>query len=261
MYKFRDLSIDRKYEAEGLPVEALNYGGHWLDKEIEGYRTLVTSGRQTFSRQINSVQRSGDGNTYLSSRIEARKITVTFALQAKTIDEYNERLNKMRQILSQPNQLFYFADNQNYHFTGTVADLSLDKNTLSTTGKFTLTVSDPYQYGKEKVITGDGDRLGIVDPELVYAQTPKKLVFIPTVAAGNLKIINGDKKIELSTGIEAKQPLEVDFERLNISINHVDSLMGLTLDSNLSDFYIENGSVLEFNFRGHYELSYEVKML
>lgn len=261
MYKFRDLSIDRKYEAKELPVEALNYGGHWLDREIDGYQTLVTSGRQTFARQVNSAQRSGDGNTYLSSRIEARKITVTFVFNARTINEYNERLNKLRQILSQPNQPFYFADNQDYHFVGTVSELSLDKDTLNSTGKITITVSDPYQYGKAKIISGDGDKLGIVDTELVYAQAPKKLLYTPVNTAGNLIITNGNKKIELSVGIEAGKPLEIDFEKLAVSIDHVDSLMGLTLDSNLGDFYIENGSIIEFNFIGHFELSYEVKML
>lgn len=261
MYKFKDLSIDRSYTPESLPVEALNYGGHWLDYEINGFETLVTKGRQEFTRQINSAQRSGDGDTYLSSRLESRKIEVTFVLKASTIDEYNERLSKLRQILFQPNQPFYFADNQKYHFVGTASELTLDKDTLSTTGKIVLTVSDPYQYGSEKHVTGSGTTINVIDSELNYPQTPKTLTFTPSSTAANLTISCGNKQIKLSVGAPGGQPVFVDFDNLNVSINHVDSLMDITLDSNLGDFFIQNGSVIQINASGNYDLAYEVKTL
>ena len=53
----------------------------------------------------------------------------------------------------------------------------------------------------------------------------------------------------------------IDFDNLNLSINAIDNLMGLTLDSNLSDFYISNGSVISINATGSYKLDYEVKQL
>ena len=261
MYKFRDLSIDREYNPEEKPVEALNYGGHWLDNEVPGFQTLVTTGRQTFQRQINATSRVGDGDTYLSSRLEAKKIEVMFNFKADNIDEYNQRLDKLKQILYQPNQPFYFADEQNYHFIGTVAELGLDKQTLNTTGKITINVSDPYQYGKEKKISGVGVNVNILDEELKYPQAPKTLVFTPTMVTSNLKIACGNKKIELSIGVGTGQPVRVDFDNLNFSINNVDSLMDVTLDSNLSDFLIVNGSSIEFNTNGNYELTYEVKKL
>lgn len=261
MYKFRDLSIDREYIPEELPVEALNYGGHWLDREVPGFQTLVVSGRQTFQRQVNATSRVGDGDTYLSSRIESKKIEVMFNFKSGNISEYNEQLDKLKQLLYQPNQPFFFADEQEYYYVGTVSELSLDKNTLNTTGKITINVSDPYQYGKEKNLSGVGVNVNIVDDELKYPQTPKSLVFTPTMATSNLKITCGNKKIELSIGVGAGQPVRVDFDNLNVSINNVDSLMDVTLDSNLSDFLIVNGSSIVFNTNGNYELTYEVKKL
>ena len=77
----------------------------------------------------------------------------------------------------------------------------------------------------------------------------------------NLAIICGDKAIKLSVGVPAGQTVIVDFENLNLSINEVDSLMALTLDSNLSDFYIRNGLQIKFNADGNYKLTYEVKQL
>ncbi|HJA23532.1 MAG TPA: phage tail family protein [Candidatus Limosilactobacillus intestinavium] len=261
MYKFRDLSIDREYIPDELPVEALNYGGHWLDREVPGFQTLVTSGRQVFQRQVNATSRVGDGDTYLSSRIESKKIEVMFNFKSDDVSEYNKRLDKLRQFLYQPNQPFYFADEQEYHYIGTVSELSLDKDVLNTTGKIVLTVSDPYQYGKDKRLTGVGVNVSVVDDELKYPQTPKTLVFTPTTTTSNLKIMCGNKKIELSIGVGAGQPVRVDFDNLNVSINNVDSLMDVTLDSNLSDFFIQNGSSVQFNANGNYELTYEVKKL
>lgn len=261
MYDFHDLNINRKIETEPLPIEALNYGGHWLDQEIDGYMTLSTSGRNEFSRQINSADRVDDGAVYLSSRIESKKITVTFQLLASTIEQYNERLKKLKQLLFQPNQPFYFADLQQYHFVGTASALTLDSETLNTAGKIELSLTDPYLHGNVKTITGSGTQIEISDSELAYPQTPTKLTFTPTKAVANLAITCARKKISLSVGVDAGQAVVIDFDNLNLSINAVDNLMGLTLDSNLSDFYITNGSTISINAAGNYKLEYEVKQL
>lgn len=262
MYDFHDLNINRKIETEPLPAEALNYGGHWLDQEIDGYMTLSTSGRNEFSRQINAADRVDDGAVYLSSRIESKKITVTFQLLASTIEQYNERLKKLKQLLFQPNQPFYFADLQQYHFVGTASALTLDSETLNTTGKIELSLADPYLHGNVKTITGSGTQIKIIDSELIYPQTPDKLTFTPTKAVADLTITCADKKINLPLiGVDAYQTVVIDFANLNLSINAVDSLMSLSLDSNLNDFYISNGSAISINATGSYKLEYEVKQL
>lgn len=261
MYDFHNLNINRKIETEPLPVEALNYGGHWLDREIDGYMTLSTSGRNEFSRQINAADRVDDGAVYLSSRVESKKITVTFQLLASTIEQYNERLRKLKQLLFQPNQPFYFADLQQYHFVGTVSALTLDSETLNTTGKIELSLTDPYLHGNVKTIAGSGTQINVNDNELIYPQTPDKLTFTPTKAVANLVVACDDKNISLSVGVDAGQAVVIDFANLNLSINAVDNLMGLALDSNLSDFYITNGSTISINATGSYKLDYEVKQL
>lgn len=261
MYKFRNLDIDRSIQPNERPVEALNYGGHWLDDEIPGYETLVTTGRHEFTRQVTSQDRVDDGAIYLRSRLELRKIEVTFQLKAKTIDEYNERLGKLEELLFKPNQPFYFADDPDFHFIGSATELSLDQPLLVATGKFTLEAPDPYRYGPQKVLTGTGSSVTINDPQLTYNQTPQQIEFTPTATAANLAITCGDKAVKLSVGVPAGQTVIVDFDNLNLSINEVDNLMALTLDSNLSDFYIHNGSQIKFNATGNYKISYEVKQL
>lgn len=261
MYKFRNLDIDRSIQPNERPIEALNYGGHWLDDEVPGYETLVTTGRHEFTRQVTSQDRVDDGAIYLSSRLESRKIEVTFKLSAKTIGEYNERLEKLERLLFKPNQPFYFADESNFHFIGSVTEVTLDQQTLNTTGKITLEAADPYRYGQQKTLAGTGSIITINDDQLSYDQTPQQIEFTPSATVANLSITCGDKAIKLSVGVPAGQTVIVDFDNLNLSINEVDNLMVLTLDSNLSDFYIRNGSQIKFNANGNYKLTYEVKQL
>lgn len=261
MYEFRNIDIDRSVQKKERSIEALNYGGHWLDDEIPGYTTLTTTGRHEFIRQITSQNRVDDGAIYLSSRLESRKIEVTFKLEAKAIDDYNERLKKLEYLLSKPNQPFYFADDSNFHFIGSVTELALEQPTLNTTGKITLSASDPYRYGKQKTLTGSGSAIVINDDQLIYDQMPQRIEFTPSATVANLAIACGDKAIKLSVGVPAGQTVVVDFENLNLSINAVDNLMALTLDSNLSDFYIQDGMEITFNVDGNYKLIYEVKQL
>lgn len=261
MYKFKDLSIDREYNPEEKPVEALNYNGHWLDDEVPGFMTLTVSGRHEYTREINSQDRASDGSIYLSSRLEARKIEVVFRLWATTITEYNDRLGKLKQLLFEPNRPFYFADEQEMKFTGSVTEFSLDDPTLITKGKITITATDPYKYGYQKTLTGSGASLTISDDRLTYDQTPQQIEFTPASTASALTITCGDKTIKLTVGVPNGQKVVVNFTDLTLTINNVANLMALTLDSNLSDFYIRNGSTITFNTTGAYQVVYEVKQL
>lgn len=261
MYEFRNLDIDQSIHPKERPIEAVNYGGHWLDDEVPGYETLVTTGRHEFTRQLTTQDRVDDGAIYFSSRLEPRKIEVTFQLKAKTIDEYNDRLGKLEELLFKPNQPFYFADDPDFHFIGSVTELSLNHPLLVATGKFTLEAPNPYRYGPQRILSGTGSSIIINDPQLTYDQTPQRIEFTPTATAPNLTITCDDKVIKLSVGVPAGQTMVVDFNNLNLSINEVDNLMALTLDSNLSDFYIHNGSQIEFNAAGNFKLTYEVKQL
>lgn len=262
MYKFRNLDINNEYVDETeLPTEALNWNGHWLDKEVSGYRTLVTTGRHEYTRQITSTNLVGDGALYINSRLEPRKIEVTFSLNTNKIEDYNASLNQLEAILLDPQKSFYFADSPDYHFVGTVSEISLDKPTLSTTGKIVITSSDPYEYGKEKDVSGSGNSIAVRDDELTACQVPKALSFTPDTTVSDLTFSCDSKAIKLTIGAPAGQEVLVDFDKLNLSINDVDSLMGLSLESNLSDFYIKNGSTIKINASGTYKLTYEVKRL
>lgn len=261
MYDFHNLDINQRIEIEKGPSEAFNYNGHWLDQEIAGFQTLVTSGRHEFERAVNAPDRAGDGATYLSSRLTTRKIEVTFLLKAKTIAEYNVSFERLKEILAVPNVKFYFADDPVYRYRGTGTSLKLDSGELTTKGTIELETSDPYRYSEPKALAGNGTRIVVSDPALFYDQTPTRLTLTPATGVSNLLIQCGSKHINLNVGVLSGQPVTIDFDNLMVTVNRVESMMNVTLDSNIGDFYIHNGSEITCNVTGRYELIYEVKRL
>lgn len=261
MYDFRDLQ-PRAEPSPSLPLEAICYAGKWLDREIPEFETLVVEGRAGFERQINAPERVGDGNLYLSSRIKERKLTVVFRLLCNTIERYNEVLAKLNQLTYATKVEVKFADDQNYHYIGTITNISLDSPLLMTTGKIEIECSDPYRYSEPKTIAATSNVFSISDSELSYQQTPKLVEFTPMHPVSNFEMrTNTGKVLVINETIEEGSKVVIDFNALTIKVNNVSRLMALKLTSNFSDFYIQHGSQITLNVDGQFKMIYEVKRL
>lgn len=261
MYGFTNLDINPSINSPTRPVEAINYGGHWLDDDITGFTTLVVSGRHTFSRAVNDVDLVGDGNMYLSSKMEKRTIEVKFMIQASSIDEYNRQMEQLNILLAKPHQQLYFADYQEAVYTGTVTSIKMENNTLHDTGTIEIECSDPFAYSNEQTNIITGGSYPIPNVGLNYDQTPDSIVYTPTADIPSLTITNGDRKIEVNQGISAGVKVLIDFKSLDVLINGVSALMNVTLDSNLGDFYIRDGDTINFSASGNIELKFRAKKL
>lgn len=262
MYDFRDLKIDQRIRQPDYPTEMVKYGGQYLDMAVPGFRTLYTTGRHDFSRQVNAPDRAGDGATYLSSRLETRKIEVIFYLTADNINDYNDRVNQLKSILSVPNQPILFADDASYYYVGTVTALTFDDPTLSTKGKIEFTLQDPYAHSAVRYLRGTGSLITIADARLTNnPQLPKILTFTSSSYLPNPVISCGSNSIKFNVGVSAGQPVTIDFNRLLVTINRVESMMAVSLDSNLSDFYVQSGSMIKLPATVNYDFRYEVKRL
>lgn len=252
MYDFRDLQ-PRAEPSSSLPLEAICYAGKWLDREIPEFETLVVEGRGGFERQINAPERVGDGSLYLNSRIKERKITVTFRLLCNTIERYNEVLAKLNQLTYAANVEVKFADEQGYHYIGTIESISLDKPLFSTTGKIEIVCADPYKYSLPKTIEITGTSTSILDPELTYQQIPKLIEFTPNSTISKFEMrTNASKVFTFNETIGAGTKLTIDFTKLAVKLNTTQHLMGLKLSSNFSDFYIQNGTTITLNAIGKF---------
>lgn len=262
MYDYRNLQPRAEPTNKALPIEALCYDGKWLDDEIDEYTTLVVEGRGGFEREINAPSRAGDGDLYLTSRIKSRKLTVIFALNCKNVETYNVAIAKLNQLTHIPNADIKFADDRNYHYIGTITNISFDSPLLATTGKIEIECSDPYRYSDPKTITSTGNVLSISDGELSYKQTPKLVEFTPTYTVSKFEMkTNAGKVLTVNETIGSGAKLIIDFNALTIKVNNVSRLMALKLTSNFSDFYIQHGSQITLNSSGQFKMIYEVKRL
>lgn len=261
MYGFTNMDINPSINSPTRPVEAINYGSHWLDDEITGFTTLVVSGRHTFSRKVNDVDLTGDGNMYLSSKLESRKLEVKFMIETDSITEYNRQMEQLNIILSNPHQRLFFADYPEAVYVGTVTEIKMNNDTLNDTGTIEIECSDPFAYSNEQTASFTGTSYKIPSMGLNYVQTPDTILFSPNADISSLIITNDDKKIEINQGITANSKVVINFNNLDVVINEVSALMNVTLDSNLGDFYIKDGDTINFSAGGNIEIKYRVKKL
>ena len=193
MYEFNDLNPRSKPFGAPVGVEAVTYNGHQLDTEIAGFQTLTVEGREDFSRKINSVDASGDGTMYLSSKIEEREIAVNFYFEADTVQNFNSQMSKLKSILREPNQKISFADDTTHYFIGT-PKLEVTAGTLTPTGKITFTLNDPFLYAEQTVQTVSGGSVTVNNEELLYDTLPNTITVTMAAGVSNFSMTNGSKK-------------------------------------------------------------------
>lgn len=263
MYQFRDLELARSPTVETRPADAVSYDGHWLDDEILEFKTISVSGRDDFTRSINSVELSLDGAQYLSSRFTDKKIEVKFWLNCNNAGQYENAISKIKRILYPPEKKIKFNDEQSYYYIGTVDSFSLDNPLYDTTGKISFTVSNPYKLSETRKIEGTGTTITVSDSELQYPNLPSILKFIPTAGGANISINNVKQHKSISAKVAYSSGNEIifDFKKLEFYVNKVSHLMDIDLSSNIGDFYIADGDTVITNITGRYELDYEVKRL
>ena len=256
--KFRDL---KKYTGSDdvLQTEALNWNGEYLDEKIPGFTTLNVEGRENFSRAINAPEMVGDGGLYLNSRFKAKVMTVTFQLLAKSGAELQDRFDRLKNWLYQPQQKFYFADEPNYYYIGTVSKVENSKpGQLNILGTIEITCSDPYKRAKATKVTG----AKINDPKIVYPITPTLLTFVPNVNSDKVQITTSDgMKIIINRGVTSGQKVTVDFKNLTVKYDSTSVLIDLDLKSNLGDFTIKNGTTFTTSPGGSLTIEYEVMQI
>ena len=178
MYKFTD-TIEQ-FTQEGLPAEAVNFDGKWIEEEIPGYRTLAVSGRELLESEVQEVQIGElDGAKYQSDRYLPRTITVKYLLCAKTNTAFREAFNKLNAVLHKGKCKVVFNDERDKYFMGvkaSIEDVPSGRNNV--TGKYEIYCTDPFKYAVDKKtyenagekivkIKNEGTRDAFVDIECV----------------------------------------------------------------------------------------------
>ena len=105
LYDFQPLTAQSSLER--LLPEALTFGGVNLDKELAGYRTLNVSGRENFTRTVNTASSTADGELFVSSKLDAHEITIKYQLNADSIDDFNKKYTRLKFLLQGEEQPFF----------------------------------------------------------------------------------------------------------------------------------------------------------
>lgn len=260
MYEFNDLNPRSKPFGAPVGVEAVTYNGHQLDTEIVGFQTLTVEGREDFSRKINSVDASGDGTMYLSSKLEEREIAVNFYFEADTVKDFNSQMSKLKSVLREPNQKISFADDPTHYFIGT-PKLEVTEGTLTPTGKITFTLNDPFLYAEQTVQTVSGGSVTVNNEELLYDTLPNTITVTMAAGVSNFSMTNGSKKFTTTSGVGERDTIVIDFNKLTYVVNKVDQTANVSLQSNFGDFYIKDGDTINVPSASKITLIYNVKTL
>lgn len=159
MYSFRD-TIDHTDLVENLPSEAMNFDGVFLENVVKGYKTLSVSGRETLSRNLETVKVGrADGETFKSSSLDAREIEVKFVVYAGTPEDLQVQMTKVKASLYKKQSQIYFNDDKTRYITGIVSEVKTSsEGTVIGTGSIIIYSTDPnwYTFLETKVSTTSG---------------------------------------------------------------------------------------------------------
>lgn len=139
------------YPLEGIPTEAMNFGGKFLEDIIPGYRTLNVQGRELFETN-NEYSQLGirDGERHIYNRIPAREIIVQYYLKAEDDSSFRDKFNKMNVALFTEKEVpIWFNDEPEMLFNGTKSTVDkVDPGVNWCISTFTIKCGDPYKYTK-----------------------------------------------------------------------------------------------------------------
>lgn len=136
-----------------LPTEAVSINGRYLERIIDGYRTLYVEGRESLGIELDTYSvGTADGVRLRNKRYPARELKVGFQLIAGTAEEFRQRFNQLNNILSIGEADFIFNDERDKFFSGyPVMDANIETGTNSVKGEWTIYCAYPFKRSLEPI--------------------------------------------------------------------------------------------------------------
>lgn len=269
LYKFTDL--DQSGNTISLPTEALTFNDRQLDIEIEGFRTLVVTGRDDISTNIELFE-GVDRDTFRHAKTVAGEIEVKFQLISDTYYDQQQQLVMLKRYLYGNDVSFSFAD-EDYNRRGTVSSFKINNTgSLSLTGTIGIKQTNPWKYLAPRIHKGidkDGAKIiHMLDPEMIYHALPKKIVLRNGSSAQKIRIVNkttpSTQEMMFSQAVPANALVIIDFDKLEITVNgdtNPQSGGWITLQSEFGTMKFEQGAILSVGGVADFELTYEIEVL
>lgn len=250
MYYFEDTTKKVHKDELILPSSAMMYDGEYLEKKIEGYRTLAVTGREMLSLAIET-QETQVGSIKLNQKLPARTIKVTYQLIGKNALDVQKKYRQLMRVLYKSSAVeIRFKDELDYHYYGqymTTDEVRGDTNNII--ASFEILCTDPKKYSVLLKTSG------LITTYLPYQTTPEKIL-VTIAKFGPLMITNGIHTIKITSyNLTAGDRVVVDFLNGKIFVNDLDQTFLLDLESDFENFCIQEGQTLTCS-NGSMSISY-----
>ena len=269
LYNFTD--INESGNTISLPTEAFTFNDHVLDVDVEGFRTLIVTGRDDVSTNIELFE-GVDRDTFRHAKYVAGEIEVNFQLTSNTYYEQQQQLVMLKRFLYGNDVSFSFAD-EDYNRRGTVSSFKINNTgSLSLTGTIGIKQTNPWKYLPSRTHQGidkNGTKfIYMLDPELIYHALPKKIMLRNGSSAQKIRIVNNTtpsvQEMTFSQAVPANALVIIDFDNLEITVNgNTNPTSGgwVTLHSDFGTMKFEQGAILSVAGVDEFELTYEIEVL
>lgn len=257
MYRFtkaNEAPLDTFFHTETV------FDGVSLDRELSDsqgeFRTLRIDGRSIANYSVDSSESSGkDGGMMTGRSLQIRLITVTYRLRDKTNAGFLRRYERLNKLLRKAERKLSFTDEEFYFIATFSAGEIPEESSNDVTSSLTFLCHDPYKYSKP-LIQRNATK---VHSRTLYPARPVITIRLES-AVSEFLLLNETtgKAIHMKSSTPfATAPLTVDTVRWGVRQNGADRLADLMIRSDLEDFTVSDGDVLELSVPGAVDLEFE----
>ena len=224
-----------------LPSVAMEFNGTYIENEIESYRTLKVSGRETISNEL-VVESVHEGGITLDSHLPSRSIQVTYEMKAETNTELQDQFKALRKLLTSNEEVpIKFADEPDTFYFGRLSAMETvpdDSNIIIST--FTIHCDSPYKFGD--LVTTDGS----ITIGTFYPTLPEQITLMIDSTTNNIEITNGSERITATGTFNAGSKVVILFkkEEVTMTVNGTEATYMIDLQSDLENFLLEQGQAV-----------------
>ena len=236
MYEF--IEPNQMQNGDYLSSVAMEFNGTIIENEIEGYRTLKVSGRETISNEL-VVESVHEGGITLDNHLPSRSIQITYEMKAETNELFQEQYKALRKFLTTDEEVpIKFADEPTTTYFGRLSTMEVpadDRNNVVST--FTIHCDSPYKFGD--LITTNGQ----VAIDTIYKTYPERIILEVPTTRNNIEIQNGTERITATGTFNAESEVVVNFEKeeVTMTVNGVEATYMIDLQSDLENFELRQG--------------------
>ena len=147
-----------------LPIEAPRINGQYIEDILEGYTTVITSGREGLPAELETYSvGAADGTRVKSSYFPARAIDIDFVLQGDSMDDLRAKLTKLNNILSVAEADVIFNDESDKFYTGyPLMKDSFEDYKNAAKGTWSLYCAYPFKRSVVVKTLSSADESGVV---------------------------------------------------------------------------------------------------